>query len=124
KVLDRNGQLVADRVAAVIIAPGDNLGQQKREEGASPDQFLDTFYKEGVAYANSDYDRADETVVKGDDVGSVDRRDTSVSQPYLFNDQLVYITLDELIQAINKRVLAESQWLLNAYARNNGNFPY
>jgi hypothetical protein len=123
KVLDRNGQLISDRVAAVIIAPGDNLGQQSRGVGAAPNQFLDIFYKDGVAYANHDYSRADETFVMGDSAESTDTQDTSFQQPYLFNDQLVYITIDELMQAVNKRVLAESKWLLNAYAQSSGSFP-
>lgn len=122
-VLDRNGQLISDRVAAVIIAPGNNIGSQSRADGATPDQFLDGFIKNGVQYANSDYDSADEDFVMGDAVESIDTNDASFSQPYWFNDQLVYITIDELIQAINKRVFAESKWLLNAYNHNNGFFP-
>lgn len=123
KVLDRNGQLISDRVVAVIIAPGNNLGSQNRADGATPDQFLDGFTKNGVQFANSDYDSADEDFVMGDAVESIDTHDISFSQPYLFNDQLVFITIDELIQAINKRVFAESKWLLNAYEHNNGFFP-
>jgi len=123
KVLDRNGKLVSDHVAAVIIAPGHNIGSQNRADGAMPDQFLDGFTKNGVQYANSDYDSADEDFVMGDDFASIGTHDVSFSQPYLFNDQLVYITIDELIEAINNRVLAESKWLLNAYERNNGAFP-
>lgn len=123
KVLDRHGQLISDRVAAVILDPGNNIGGQNRADGATPDQFLDSFTQNGVQYANSDYDSADEDFVMGDAVESVDTNDASFSQPYWFNDQLVYITIDELIQAINKRVLAESKWLLNAYKVNNGIFP-
>ena len=122
-VLDRNGQLISDRVAAVIIAPGNNLGSQNRADGAMQDQFLDGFIKNGVQFANNDYDSADEDFVMGDAVESIDTHDVSFSQPYLFNDQLVFITIDELIQAINKRVFAESKWLLNAYNHNNGFFP-
>ncbi len=123
KVLDHNGQLISDRVAAVIIAQGDNLGLQNRAEGASPDQFLDTIVKQGILYANSDYDQADEDFVMGLSSESVGVQDATVRHPYLFNDRLVYITADELIQAINKRVMAESKWLLNAYERTNGFFP-
>jgi hypothetical protein len=123
KVLDRNGQLIADRVAAVIIAPGENLGSQNRAEGARPHQFLDSLTKEGVLYANSDYDQADEDFVMGGSTESIDALDTTVGRPYLFNDQLVYITADELITAINKRVIAETKWLLNAYEDSNGFFP-
>jgi len=123
KVLDRNGKLISDRVAAVIIAPGENLGLQNRAEGARPDQFLDSITKHGVLYANSDYNQPDEDFVMGSSTESIDTQDASVGRPYLFNDQLVYITADELIKAINNRVIAESKWLLNAYERHNGFFP-
>lgn len=123
KVLDHNGQLISDRVAAVIIAPKGNIGRQNRADGATADQFLDSFTKNGVLYANSDYDQADEDFVMGDAMESIDIHDRRVDHPYLFNDQLVYITVDELIRSIHKRVLAESKWLLNAYARDNGAFP-
>lgn len=123
RVLDHNGRLISDRVAAVIIAPGENLGLQNRAAGASPDQFLDAIVKHGVLYANSDYDQPDEDFVMGINSESIDMQDVTVEHPYLFNDQLVYITADELIQAINKRVMAESKWLLNAYERSNGFFP-
>lgn len=123
KVRDRNGQLVSDRVAAVILAPGENIGVQSRVDGATPNQFLDAFNKDGKRYANDDYDSADEDFVMGGDADTIDDNDTSFIQPYLFNDHLVYITIDELMQAINKRVSAESKWLLNAYEAANGRFP-
>jgi len=123
KILDRNGQLISDRVAAVIIAPNDNLGMQSRVEGTTSNQFLDAFYKDGQSYANHDYDSADEDFVMGDSVTTIDTQDVSFGQPYLFNDQLVYITIAELIKAINKRVLEEGKWLLSAYQAKNGYFP-
>lgn len=123
RVVDENGNLLSDRVAAVIIAPGDNVGNQSRNGAAAADQFLDSFQRNGVIYANHDYDTADEDFVKGRHLANMDALDTSFAQPYLFNDLLVYITIDELISALNKRVAAESKWLLNAYNTKVGHFP-
>lgn len=122
-VLDRNGQLVSDRVAAVIMAPNDNLGMQSRADGTTSNQFLDAFYKDGQSYANHDYDSADEDFVMGDRANTIDTQDVSFGRPYLFNDQLVYITIDTLMKAINKRALSESKWLLSSYQARNGYFP-
>lgn len=47
KVLDKNGNLISDRVAAVIIAPGDALANQSRSITASIGNFLDGFKKMG-----------------------------------------------------------------------------
>jgi len=124
KVLDRNGQLISDRVAAVIIAPNANIGMQSRAEGAAPKQFLDALYIDGVQYANYDYDSADEDFMMGGDISSIDVNDSRFRPPYLFNDQLVYITVDELVHAINKRVIAESKWLLTSYKSKAGHFPH
>lgn len=123
KVFNHRGQLISDRVAAVILAPGENIGAQTRADGAAPDQFLDEFYLDNQLYANHDYGRADEDFVIGEDMHTVDIHDTRLRKPYLFNDQLVFITIDELLAAIHKRVIAESKWLLRAYESNNGRFP-
>ncbi len=112
KVIDHHGQLISDRVAAVIIAPGDNVSDQSRVDGAAPDQFLDAIALDGNMYANHDYDSADEDFVM-----------SATATESRFNDQLVYITIDELIAAINKRVVAESEWLLSQYALNNKGYP-
>lgn len=123
KVVDRNGTLVSDRVAAVIIAPGNALANQNRSATAPPNQFLDSFQKGGTLYANSDYDSPDEDFVMGDALSRIDDNDASFGRPYLFNDKLVFITIDELINALDKRVAAEGKWLLNAYQSKRGQFP-
>ncbi len=122
KILDRDGSLISDRVAAVIIAPGNALGNQSRSHTATPNQFLDSFEKNSTIYSNSDYDHDDEDFIVGDTLESVDDGDTTFTQPYLFNDKLAYITIDELMQAITKRVAAEGGWLLNAYQAKKVNF--
>lgn len=124
KVLDRNGALVSDRVAAVIIAPGDPIGRQSRSVVAPPSEFLDTFKIGENAYSNADYTKADEDFIIGEDSRNVSSADTTFVQPYNFNDKLVYITIDELIAALNNRAAAEASNLLNSYKAKTGQFPF
>ncbi len=121
--MDRNGVLISDRVAVVIIAPGNAIGPQSRAGAANINQFLDSITVNGVGYSNSDYDTADEDFIIGQNTKYVSDSDATLVQPYYFNDQLVYITIDELMSALNKRVAQESSWLLNNYRAKNGNFP-
>jgi hypothetical protein len=130
RVLDNNGNLVSDRVAVVIIAPGEALGNQSRSINATSDQYLDTFQKNGNTYSNSNYDTPNEDFIMGASMDKVSEADLSYTRPYLFNDQLVYITIDELIVALEKRVGAQVVASLNEYYVNsnpnplNRHYPY
>ena len=129
RVVDRNGVLISDRVAAVIIAPGNVIGSQSRPSPpatpANPNMFLDAFTINGTQYSNADYDTENEDFVIGQDSRQVSDADTSVDKPYYFNDKLVYITIDELMAAIEKRVGEEVRVNLKAYATANaGNYPF
>ncbi len=124
-VLDRNGNLVSDRVAAVIIAAGDPLvGQSRAAVAPNAAEFLDSF-KIGVAnYKNSDSALADEDFIIGEDSHNVPASDTTFVQPYNFNDKLVYITIDELMAALEKRVGEQARTSLKTYQDANGYYPY
>ena len=125
RVLDRNGNLVSDRVAVVIIAPGEPVGGQNRAAiapGAS--EFLDSF-KIGIAnYKNSDSAIPDEDFIMGEDSRTVPVSDPTFVQPYYFNDKLVYITIDELMAALEKRAAAEVKVAVKNYKLSTGYNPY
>ncbi len=123
RVLDNNGNLVSDRVAVVIIAPGEALSNQSRSLNATSDQYLDTFQKNGITYSNSNYDAPDEDFIMGAPMDKVSEDDASYTRPYLFNDQLVYITIDELMVALEKRVARQVVASLNAYYVNSDPNP-
>lgn len=123
RVLDRNGAVISDRVAVVIIAPGPALLGQNRADAASVNHFLDSATIGGVFYSNSDYDQPDEDFILAEHSQFVKDTNPTVSHPYLFNDRLVYITIDELISALQKRVAQETRWLLNSYRAKTGAFP-
>ena len=125
QVLDRNGNLVSDRVAAVIIAPGNPVGGQDRSAPApNPNAFLDSFQIGVVTHNNSNYSVIDEDFIMGEDSRNVSATDPTFVQPYNFNDKLVYITIDELMAAVEKRVGEQVRTSLKTYQDMNGYYPY
>ncbi len=124
QVLDRNGNLISNRVAAVIIAPGDALDGQSRAGAADASQFLDGFQIGAAVFNNRGYATDDEDFIMGDDSRNVSAIDPTFVQPYNFNDKLVYITIDELMAAIEKRVGEQVRTSLKTYQDTNGYYPY
>lgn len=113
RVLDQNGNLVSDRVAAVIIAPGPAISSQNRSGSAPlPNNYLDQITIGGTTYSNFDYDSDDEDFIIGDVTTGT------------FNDRLTYITIDELMASIELRVAAEAREALQRYQTSVGRFPY
>lgn len=135
QVLDRNGTVISNRVAAVIIAPGNPIGAQDRS-AAAPDasEFLDSFQKGVAIYSNRGYATADEDFVMGEDNSHVSSNDPTFNLPYNFNDKLVFVTIDELMAALEQRAANEiKNALLNYHdpasasrpnGRGMGYFPY
>jgi hypothetical protein len=113
------GQIVSDRVAAVIIAPGPALnGQDRSSTAPPPSSYLDSITIEGKTYANYAYTDGNGVVT---DAAEFIMADISTDS---FNDRLIYITIDELIYALEKRVLMETKNALNVYYDANGHFPF
>jgi hypothetical protein len=134
-VRDRNGAIISDRVAAVIIAPGSPSGIQDRSGGINnADAYLDKIVMaDGTPYKNyTYYDPAVSLLAQefiiGDDYRAVAKNDPTYKnqaiEPYYYNDKLVYITIDELMAAIEKRAGEEVRANLTAYAKLNGNYPF
>ena len=106
-IYDENG-LVSDRVAFVILSAGTaHTGQNRNSNAIS--NYLDSFSVAGVGTVNN-YD-TDLTFVKA-------------AKSENFNDKLIYVTIDELLPLIQKRVLLDIRSLLNTYRLANGFYPY
>lgn len=134
-VVDRSGKILSDRVAAVIIAPGAPVGNQDRSSGlADANQYLDkVVMASGKNYKNyTYYDSAipllKQEFIVGDDMRLVSKVDPTYKdqavEPYYFNDKLVYITIDELIDALEKRVAQEAKAQLRNHNLVNNSYPY
>lgn len=110
------GQVVSDRVAVVIIAPGLPLAGQNRSSLApAPSAYLESITIGANTYSNFNYDSDNHEFIMGGDA----------TLSNTFNDRLVFITIDELIYAVEKRAANEIIVALNAFrADNGGEFPY
>ncbi len=130
-VRDKYGRVISERVAAVIIAPGPVIGTQNRAGGlAGPAEYLDSVIISGERYSNANYNFDNEDFIIGEDIQNVRLGETLYQQPYQFNDRLTYITIDELMTALQKRVIREvSAQLRTYYKKSSANpaarfFPY
>jgi len=126
-VYDKNGQLVSNRVAAIIFAPAPPISDQDRSGGkADATNYLDTFDLQsgGGTKSNRTYSSANEDFYMGEDSRDVRSDNTVYQQPYYFNDKLVYITIDELMVEIEKRAAGEARQALKKYYSANQYYPY
>jgi len=115
-------------IAAVIIAPGVPLGGQDRR-GTSPEpaEFLDSFPVGAVTFDNADADGCP-------DAAKAPCAYSSSGEEFIvypdapagggFNDRLMYITVGELMRAVEKRVLGEAAIALTSYRDTFGAYPW
>lgn len=102
-----DGTLISNRVAFIIFSVGAALTGQQRLN-AHPRNFLDTFNTPTIGPINN-YDE-DLIFVKA-----------PLSET--FNDQLIYMTIDELMPTLERRVLSEIKTQLKAYQLAQGFYP-
>jgi type II secretory pathway pseudopilin PulG len=95
-VHDQNGNVLANNVAFLIIAPGVTLASQSRA-GATPtaQNFMDSYTVNGTTYKNWDSDL---------DFIAAPPTNNTVNQ---FNDRLLYVTSSELANRLVDRVAGE-----------------
>ena len=134
-VRDQFGAILSTRVAAVLIMPGPPTARQtgtltqnnRRLDTARPDQFLDTV-RNSLCTPTGYCDNARISASPMEFIQCVPAnttmQDGRFTQPYSCNDQLIYITIDELMQAASDRVAREAITCLNAYGKANGTAPF
>jgi len=126
-VRDKNGNVISDRVAFVVIAPGfTNENQDRSSATPAASNYLDSITiggtcSAGVVTGGTTYDHSDTTnleyVIYPDAALTDDDCDN-------FNDQLVFVTIDELMAGLKKRVLSEVSNMLSKYHNTNGALPW
>ncbi|MDX1433043.1 MAG: hypothetical protein R3286_11415, partial [Gammaproteobacteria bacterium] len=106
-------------IAAVIIAPGPpitGLGQNRTGAAPNPANYLDSIVITGNTYDNSDMDSCpDNAVAPCSDLGEEFVLIPNASPDDNFNDRIIYITVDELMRAVEKRVLGEAAIAMDSY---------
>lgn len=131
-VRDAHGNILSSRVAAVIIIPGPATSGQARPASpnlAAADQYLDSLTVASScttpcvpgSYSNADKDN---DFIMGEDSSRVSSSDSNYGSPYRFNDRLAYITIDDLMVEVVKRVAGEARSVLNSYKSTYTHFPY
>ena len=137
-VHDMNGNVVSNRVAFVIIIPGAALPGQSRPTSpnlGSANQYLDSITvpagctvpcTPNITYKNYD---PDDDFIMGDEHRWIDdpaNPGKQIEDPtYSFNDKLLYVTIDELMPLIEKRIAREVKRCLDSYAdTSNGKYPW
>lgn len=101
-IKDKLGNTISNRVAVVLLLPRAITGTQSRPE--APLSEINNY----LEAENSDFDNTF-TLVAGD---------SSV------NDRLVFITIDELMEDVGRRVSSDASIILNKYKLKNTRFPY
>lgn len=109
-VRNATGTVISNRVAAVIIIPGPALLGQPRPSSPNlvgPSAYLDSITISDTTYSNADLDN-----------------DFIQAQPSdTFNDKLLFITIDELMAAVEKHVAAEAGNTLRTFYNTCGFYP-
>lgn len=120
-VRDGNHALLSDRVAVVILAPGMALNGQDRA-GTAPNarDYLDTHGETGVDNADSDGCFDDNP-----GCGGIDGEEFVLAKgDATFNDRLAFITIDELMTNIERRVLNEVDKVLDRRREVGGAYSW
>lgn len=134
-VRDMKGNVLSNRAAIVIIVPGVALPGQSRPSSplGGPNQYLDSItVPVGCTapcvpgtYNNFDLD---DDYIMGDEHRWIADPSNPAKQiedsSYQYNDKLTYITIDELMPLIEKRVGNEIKKTLNTYYTAWGAFPF
>ncbi len=122
QVRDADGNVISDRVAAVIIAPGPALAGQDRS-GAAPTiaNFLETFDLGGDTVGNTLNDGCPDVAAGcADSLGE----DFYIHQSEEFNDRLIFITIDELMPRVERRAALEAARILRQFKLDHGRYPW
>jgi len=123
-----NGGAGGTGAVAVIIAPGDVLTRQDGtvQDRSSAGVNTAINYLDNIAPPVGSITEDNASFIDGSSTnGFIQGRIKDSNGNVILNDQLLVITKDNIMQAIQKRVAAEVKQCLNEYAlQNHGRFPW
>ncbi|VAW57852.1 hypothetical protein MNBD_GAMMA11-2775 [hydrothermal vent metagenome] len=105
---DQAGGIISNRVAFICLSPGISLSGQNRLNTGT-DNFLDSYNVPGIGVINN-FD--------------MDMRFVKAPKSSSFNDQIIYMTIDELMPKAERRVLAEFKALIKKFHNDFTGYPY
>ena len=123
-VRDSSGNILSNRVAAVIFIPGVLRGAQSRPSAplGSVNQYLDTLVVPVGCAAPCVPGTYNNAAMNNDFIIASEGIPLAASSN--FNDQLVYITIEELMATVVGRAAGEARSVLKGYRGQNSNYPY
>jgi hypothetical protein len=136
-VMDQFGSVLSSRVAAVLIMPGSPIQTGSRNQSrtqTSPGFASD--YLDAISIplgcsstCTATFDNAALTntfiqIPAGARYPSSSENVSLAGQPLKFNDVLIYITIDELMPYIERRVLSEMSAAVKASKTRTGTYPW
>jgi hypothetical protein len=133
-VRDSNGNVLSNRVLFIVILPGLPIGNQTRAASpnlAGANQYLDSITVPSnctspcIPGTYNNYD-LDNDFIMGEDHRWVTDSSTGKQvedASYQFNDRLIYVTIDEVMPLVEKRVAGEARSILKNYFNVRSQFP-
>lgn len=119
------GSLLTSRAAAVIFAPGETLSTQDRTSSTSAlCTTTNTTIARNLCAVNYLDAITGTGAINNAALNPTSFVRTTYSSSTTFNDTLIYITSDELIPIVEKRVVTVLLTLLKAYKTATGVYPY
>ncbi|WP_338849185.1 hypothetical protein V8J88_09555 [Massilia sp. W12] len=131
-VRDHLGNVLSNRVAFVLILPRVKVNTQNRRLPLGiPRQYLDQVTVASTCtapcvpgvYDNGAFSPGNDFIM-GKDMSLVKGNDSNYGHPYVFNDRLLYVTIDELMQYLQKRAMQEARNALRNFFTSKAYFPY
>ena len=125
KVCDESGRLVSDRVAVVLIMPGGPIattGRIQSRSGAPRPQIRE--YLDAIPTPAGWGALAPSQRCSAYDNAGLTGEFVSAPLSASFNDQLIYITIDELMAEIEKRVATQVRESFISYKATYGSYPW
>lgn len=136
-VRDENGNVLSNKVAAVLILPGPAIATGNRTQARSaaslgnPADYLDAISLPLGCSAScaATYDNADLTnqfirIPPGTRYPANAEDASKAGQALSFNDTLIYLTVDELIPYVERRVLSEMSKAIADTKVKTGGYPW
>jgi len=135
RVVDARGNLLSDRVAFALVMPGPALPGQIRTPTAAPSEYLDTARIIATCAApcqsgvvdNANFNHANNqpwTLIQASSGGPAVDQNQLYAPPHLFNDTVVFVTIDELLTHLEQRSRRAIRTALDEYQTNNGHLPF
>jgi hypothetical protein len=137
RVVDERGNLLSSEVAIVLILPGPPVNNSQRR--VAPTDYSPAAYLEGVTvaagcpppcvpgtYNNSSYTASGSawTFVSASSSTGLAPPPSYYTQPFAFNDHLIYITASEYFEAMEQRARLAALATLSAFRTTYHYLPY